>query len=113
MANEQPSDDDLLAALQHPLRRRILLAMARKQPISPRELADALDEPLSALSYHVRVLAARKAVKPAGKKRVRGTTQHFYRWAIESAWARKMLAESKEKSEDERSKGRDLRAAPS
>lgn len=74
MANQSPPDDDLLAALQHPLRRRILQAMAGKRPISPRELADQ-----------------------------RGATQHFYRWAIEAAWARKMLAESKEKSEDERS----------
>ena len=50
-------DNELLIALRHPLRRQILRAMASQAPISPREISDELREPLSNVSYHVRVLA--------------------------------------------------------
>ena len=49
-------DNDLLVALRHPLRRQILRLMAGEETISPRELSTALDEPLSNVGYHVRVL---------------------------------------------------------
>jgi DNA-binding transcriptional ArsR family regulator len=87
----------LLLALQHPLRRKILRAMmADEEPASPCQLTKALDESLSNVSYHVRVLARSGAVKPAGQRRVRGTTQHFYRWAVDAKWARAMLEEGEE-----------------
>jgi DNA-binding transcriptional ArsR family regulator len=86
----------LLLALQHPLRRRILRAMADEEPTSPCQLTKRLDESLSNVSYHVRVLARSGAVKPAGKKRFRGTTQHFYRWALDADWALAMLEEDEE-----------------
>ena len=45
-------------ALGHPLRRRILREMLDERTrTSPRELAAELGEPLSNVSYHVRVLA--------------------------------------------------------
>ena len=50
-------DNELLIALRHPLRREILRAMAEQDPISPRQISDELHEPLSNVSYHVRVLA--------------------------------------------------------
>lgn len=83
----------LFTALGHPLRRRILRKMiAAGGEISPLELADQLDEPLSALSYHVRVLADCRAVRLARTKQVRGTTQHFYRATVKAEWARAALA---------------------
>ena len=58
MGDEANTDDnELLIALRHPLRRQILRAMVEAEPISPREIADELKEPLSNVSYHVRVLA--------------------------------------------------------
>lgn len=85
------TDNDLLVALKHPLRRTILQTMAGQARISPRELADQLDEPLSNISYHVRVLNDYGAVAPAGQDPVRGSLQHFYRMDIEEPWALAVL----------------------
>lgn len=84
-------DDELLAALRHPLRRQILRRMTEEQPISPRELATALNLPLSNVSYHVRVLAESAAVKLVGTKPVRGSMQHFYRRGPMAPWALQVL----------------------
>jgi len=84
-------DNDLLVALRHPLRRDILRQMTGEEAISPREIASALRQPLSNVSYHVRVLADCAAVALVGTKPVRGSMQHFYRSAIEAPWARQIL----------------------
>jgi DNA-binding transcriptional ArsR family regulator len=84
-------DNDLLVALRHPLRRRILREMAGGGAVSPRELANQLEKPLSNVSYHVRVLADCAAVTLVETKPVRGSMQHFYRLAVEAAWARQVL----------------------
>ena len=65
--------------------------IADKGETSPRELAAGLDEPLSALSYHVRVLAECEAIELVGTRQIRGSTQHFYRAAIKARWARTAL----------------------
>jgi predicted transcriptional regulator len=92
MANVHRSDDnDLLVALRHPLRRGILRRMAGKEAISPRELSNALRQPLSNVSYHVRVLVDCAAISLVNTKPVRGSMQHFYRSAIEAPWARQVL----------------------
>jgi DNA-binding transcriptional ArsR family regulator len=85
--------NDLFTALAHPLRRRILRRMigGGGGEISPRDLAAELEEPLSALSYHVRVLAECGAVKLVRTKQIRGSTQHFYRAAVRTQWARTAL----------------------
>jgi DNA-binding transcriptional ArsR family regulator len=85
-------DNDLLAALRHPLRRQILREMAGEEAISPRELSVALDRPLSNVSYHVRVLADCAAVTLVKTTPVRGSMQHFYCIAIEAPWALQILA---------------------
>lgn len=84
-------DHDLLVALRHPLRRRILREMADGKVISPRELATELQQPLSNVSYHVRVLTKRGAVTLVKTKPARGSVQHFYRSAVEAPWARQVL----------------------
>ena len=92
MTNLDRSDDnDLLVALRHPLRREILRAMEGEEEISPRQLAASLDQPLSNVSYHVRVLSQCAAVSLVRTKPVRGSMQHFYRATVEEPWARKVL----------------------
>jgi DNA-binding transcriptional ArsR family regulator len=92
MTNLNRSDDnDLLIALRHPLRREILRQMAGEEAISPREIAAALHQPLSNVSYHVRVLADCAAVTLVNTQPVRGSMQHFYCTAIEAPWARQVL----------------------
>jgi DNA-binding transcriptional ArsR family regulator len=84
-------DNDLLLALGHPLRRDILREMVGEEAISPREIADALEQPLSNVSYHVRVLADCAAITLVSTKPVRGSMQHFYCTAIKAPWARQVL----------------------
>ncbi len=92
MTNLNHSDDnDLLVALRHPLRRDILRAMEDEEAISPREIAATLRQPLSNVSYHVRVLAECAAVALVDTKPVRGSMQHFYRASIEAPWALEVL----------------------
>jgi DNA-binding transcriptional ArsR family regulator len=84
-------DNELLIALRHPLRRAILRAMAAQNPISPRQISDALDQPLSNISYHVRVLAECGAVELVETEPVRGSMQHFYSATIDEPWALEVL----------------------
>jgi DNA-binding transcriptional ArsR family regulator len=92
MANLNRSEENnLLLALRHPLRRRILREMVGKETISPRELSAVLREPLSNVSYHVRVLADCAVATLVSTKPVRGSMQHFYCATIEAPWARQVL----------------------
>jgi DNA-binding transcriptional ArsR family regulator len=92
MAPPRRSDDnDLLVALRHPLRRRILRELAAGGPTSPRRLSLSLGQPLSNVSYHVRVLAERGAVTLVEAKPARGSVEHFYRLAVKAEWARQVL----------------------
>jgi DNA-binding transcriptional ArsR family regulator len=88
---KRSEETGLLVALRHPLRRRILQAMAGREAISPRELTGLVDQPLSNVSYHVRVLAECRAIKLVRTKPVRGSVQHFYRASVEARWARQVL----------------------
>ena len=90
-------DNDLLLALGHPLRRRILRAMEREGgAVSPRELSSALGAPLSNVSYHVRVLADCSAVTLVDTRPARGSLQHFYSIAIDAPWAQYVLGQGGE-----------------
>ncbi|HXR61728.1 MAG TPA: helix-turn-helix domain-containing protein [Solirubrobacterales bacterium] len=90
-ASEHSRDEDLLVALRHPLRRRILREMADGEPVSPRQLSTALRHPLSNVSYHVRVLADHAAVTLVETQPARGSEQHFYRCSVTAPWAWKIL----------------------
>ncbi len=96
---------DLFMALAHPLRREILRKMLGGGQTSPRDLAAGLDEPLSALSYHVRVLAECGAIKLVRTKQIRGSTQHFYRPAVRAQWARTALRSRKRPPKKSRARG--------
>lgn len=82
---------DLLLALSHPLRREILRILADELPRSPSDLAESLDLPLPAVSYHVRVLVNRGAVRLVRTTPSRGSERHFYLPSIEAEWARSVL----------------------
>lgn len=101
---DHSDDNNLLTALQHPLRRRILRRMDDEQAISPRELSRQLHEPLSNVSYHVRVLVDCAAVTLVGTQPVRGSMQHFYCSTVDAPWARQVLgisdAEDEERGEN-------------
>jgi DNA-binding transcriptional ArsR family regulator len=71
-------DQRLIKALGHPLRQRILNELNRRTA-SPTELADALDEPLGNVSYHVKILAECDAIELVSTTQVRGAVEHFYR----------------------------------
>jgi DNA-binding transcriptional ArsR family regulator len=103
-APKHSDDHDLLLALQHTVRRRILRQMLRGDAISPRELSDLLDLPLSNVSYHIRVLADCAAVGLVRTRQVRGSVQHFYRCSLDAPWARQVLGSTE--SEDESGENR-------
>ena len=73
----------LARANTHPLRVSILevLAMDGGRVLSPSDLSQELQMPLSNVNYHVTELAETGLVELAFKRQVRGATEHFYRTA--------------------------------
>lgn len=88
---DRSDDEALLQALRHPLRRRILRRMREGETLSPSELADGMDAPLSRVSYHVRVLAQCRAVTLVRTRPAGGSIQHFYRTEVDAPWAHQIL----------------------
>lgn len=105
-APKRSDDHDLLLALQHSVRRRVLRQMLDKEEISPREVANALDLPLSNVSYHVRVLADCGAVSLVRTKQVRGSLQHFYTTSLDTPWARQVLGLTEKEDEQGENRGK-------
>jgi DNA-binding transcriptional ArsR family regulator len=93
MSTANSSDGEaLFTALSHPIRRQVLRTMmARRIERSPSELAEELEHSLSKLSYHFGVLVDCGAIRLVRTSPARGSTQHFYRPAIDADWARKAL----------------------
>jgi predicted transcriptional regulator len=77
----------LLVALAHEMRWKILWTMRPDQESSPRGISREISEPLGHVSYHMRVLHRLGVVSLVRTKSVRGATQHFYRLSIEQQWA--------------------------
>ena len=74
------------------MRRQILREMSGGPPPSPREVTDRLDDTLSNVSYHFRVLADSGVLRLVRTRPVRGSTQHFYGVTIDADWALAVLA---------------------
>jgi DNA-binding transcriptional ArsR family regulator len=91
-----PHAAQLIAALNHPIRRTILRAMDGGETASASDLALSLDKPLSRVSYHVNVLAGLDVLEPVRSRKVRGATEHFFRSTLNGrpAWARAALEAS-------------------
>ena len=79
-----------IKAIDHPLRRCILRAFLNDGgglspvQISRRLTTRGLTAHLGSVAYQVRVLHRLFALKPAGKKQVRGAVQRFYESTIEN-----------------------------
>ena len=73
--------EHLARATAHPLRVSILeiLSMEGGRTLSPSELSQELQIPLSNTNYHVTELAKAKLIELARQRQVRGATEHFYR----------------------------------
>jgi transcriptional regulator with XRE-family HTH domain len=68
----------LAKALSHPLRAQALAILAERIA-SPKEIADELDQELSNVSYHVRVLEELGMIDLVEEETVRGSVAHFYK----------------------------------
>ena len=73
--------ENLARATAHPLRISILeiLGMDGGRTLSPSELSQELQIPLSNTNYHVTELAKANLIELARQRQVRGATEHFYR----------------------------------
>lgn len=81
-------DQRLVKALAHPLRVEIL-AILNERMASPNELSKELDEGLSQVSYHVKVLKDFDCIEMVKTEPRRGAVEHYYR-----ATARAFLSDS-------------------
>ena len=76
-----PSEEALACfgrAFAHPIRIRIVLALANSRESSPRDLARTLGASLSNVSYHVRYLAELGAIELRRVLPRRGALMHVY-----------------------------------
>ena len=85
-------DERLAKALSHRLRVRILQRLDEAGEASPKELAQALGEPVGNVSYHVRILRELDCVELVRTEPRRGALAHFYRatvrpWLDDEQWA--------------------------
>src|SRR4029434_9413963 len=71
-------DQAFVKSLSHELRAEILMILT-EQMASPNELSQMLDEGLSQVSYHVKVLKDYRRIKLVKTEPRRGAVEHFYR----------------------------------
>lgn len=76
----RPAHEQLVKGLSHPLRAKCLDVLAQRVA-SPREIAESLDEDLSNVSYHIRVLNELGLIELQSEEPVRGAVAHFYKAA--------------------------------
>jgi DNA-binding transcriptional ArsR family regulator len=77
-----PVDWERLArTTAHPVRVSILeiLGLDGGRTLSPNDLSQELQIPLSNTNYHVTELAKGSLIELCGQRQVRGATEHFYR----------------------------------
>jgi DNA-binding MarR family transcriptional regulator len=71
--------NDRAKAMQHPLRRDVLLCFTEHEELSPSEIAEKLDEDVDQVSYHVKRLEKLGCVELVREEKVRGAVKHYYR----------------------------------
>jgi DNA-binding transcriptional ArsR family regulator len=71
-------DPRIAKALSHPMRARILMIL-NERVASPNEIADAIDERLPNVSYHVRALLELGTIELVDTAQRRGAIEHYYR----------------------------------
>ena len=89
-----PSSSELISAVGHPLRRRILGAYldGTVECATARQLAEALDERVGQVAYHLKTLAKGDILRPV-ERRDRQQAQEAHCWAldVEATWLRLVL----------------------
>ncbi|MBS1843206.1 MAG: helix-turn-helix transcriptional regulator [Actinobacteria bacterium] len=100
MAPSNAKNNVLLTALRHPVRREILREMKELPETTPRQIAVELDEPLSAVGYHCRVLRDCGAIRLVRQESVRGALQNFYRFDVDDGWALDLLEADRDGADD-------------
>jgi DNA-binding transcriptional ArsR family regulator len=90
-----PSSSELISAVGHPLRRRILLAYL-DGPIeraSAVELAELMDQRVGQVAYHLKALAKSEILRPVQRDGGEEAKQGHYGWAldVEAVWLRLVL----------------------
>jgi DNA-binding transcriptional ArsR family regulator len=78
MPDQPIAEPDLVKALAHPLRVRILNYLDQRTA-SPKQLAAEFDIPLGTVSYHVRALSSLGLLRLVARKPRRGAVEHYYR----------------------------------
>jgi DNA-binding transcriptional ArsR family regulator len=74
---------NLIDAISHPLRRRILRLLAdRDEQSSPTRIGKEFDLHVGTVGYHMRVLDELGAVALTDEGMVRGAVEHFYKTTI-------------------------------
>lgn len=77
--NGQRMSEPLIAALNHPLRRRLLRALhSAGDARSPIQLSKIIGANVSNVDYHVKVLESLGAVAKTGDRQVRGARENFF-----------------------------------
>jgi len=74
----RPAHEQLVKGLSHPVRAKCLDVLAQRVA-SPREISEILEEDLSNVSYHVRVLGELELIELVKEEPVRGAVAHFYK----------------------------------
>lgn len=95
---------DLLTAIDHPRRRRILRMLhERSEPANPIEIALKVEGPLGLIAYHVRVLRELGAVERVGEEQEldSDSAEHFYESRIGGDPSIEAMLEEDEEEEDE------------
>ncbi|HEV2727700.1 MAG TPA: helix-turn-helix domain-containing protein [Solirubrobacterales bacterium] len=87
-----PTSSELISAVSHPLRRRILFAYVEGAVECPsaRELAEAMDQRVGRVAYHLKTLAKGDILRPV---QAGGGGEAHYGWTlgVEAEWLRLVL----------------------
>lgn len=78
--SKQDKNDVVVKAVAHPIRREILRRLEANPNggMSPKMFADALDQPLGDVAYHIRTLTEAGVLKLVKTRPRRGALEHFY-----------------------------------
>lgn len=89
-----PSSSELISAVAHPLRRRILHAYldGDLECASARELAEALDQRVGQVAYHLKTLAKSNVLRSVQRgEREQAQEDHCWVLDVEATWLRLVL----------------------
>jgi DNA-binding transcriptional ArsR family regulator len=99
-ASSKTVDQKLIKALAHPLRVE-LLAILNDRMASPNELHKELEEGLSQVSYHIKVLKDFECIEMVKTEPRRGAVEHYYRASERvfiPSWVMKLMPKSAQRT---------------